>query len=87
MHWFGRRDLLTSYEVEVSWSERQRFMPAHVEHKIIRLGASRNLVIRFPKPDMYVWNSEPWQPHHPPVFSPKSMDLCQVADYWGLQDS
>lgn len=33
-------------------AERQRFIPGHVEHKIVRFGASRNLVIRFPKSDM-----------------------------------
>lgn len=38
--------------VEVRWAERQRFMPGHVEYKIVRFGASRNLVIRFPKSDM-----------------------------------
>ena len=27
-------------------------MPGHVDHKIVRLNASRNLVIRFPKSDM-----------------------------------
>ena len=27
-------------------------MPGHISHKIVRFGASRNLVIRFPKADM-----------------------------------
>ena len=43
---------LTSDQVEVSWAERQRFIPGHVDHKIVRFGASRNLVIRFPESDM-----------------------------------
>jgi hypothetical protein len=48
-----RTDLyIRGKRVEVSWSGRQRFMPGHVEHKIVRFGASRNLVIRFPKSDM-----------------------------------
>jgi len=48
-----RTDLyIRGKRIEVSWSERQRFMPGHVEHKIVHFGASRNLVIRFPKSDM-----------------------------------
>jgi hypothetical protein len=48
-----RTDLyIRGKRVEVSRSERQRFMPGHVEHKIVRFGASRNLVIRFPKSGM-----------------------------------
>jgi hypothetical protein len=48
-----RTDLyIRGKRVEVSWAERQRFMPGHIEHKIVRFGASRNLVIRFPKSDM-----------------------------------
>lgn len=34
------------------WSDRQRYIPGHVRHKILRFGATRNLVIRFPKSDM-----------------------------------
>jgi hypothetical protein len=43
---------LTNDQVEVSWAKNQRFMPGHVGDKISRFGASRNLVIRFPKSDM-----------------------------------
>lgn len=39
-------------QVEVFWADRQRYMPGHIEHKIVRFGASRNLVIRFPKEGM-----------------------------------
>jgi len=43
-----------SCQVEVFWDERQQTLPGHIARCIKTNGATRNLVVRFPKPDMTV---------------------------------
>src|SRR6266852_3194342 len=41
-------------QIEVFWDDRQHFLPGHIARRISYDGVTRNLVIRFPKPDMNV---------------------------------
>ncbi|KAK5956983.1 hypothetical protein OHC33_001352 [Knufia fluminis] len=43
---------IKSKRVHVSWDERQHYMPGGIARRIHNDGASRNLVIRFPKPEV-----------------------------------
>jgi hypothetical protein len=44
--------MLTLAQIEVFWDDRQHYLQGHLARQIYSNGATRNLVIRFAKPDM-----------------------------------